>query len=80
MQLLSMKKKIVMSLTGIFQREDIYCQKYWRQVQHVCNEIWTQWKKEVFATLQSHQKWNCPNRNFQVGDAVLVWDYSMRNK
>ena len=51
MQLLSMKKKIVMSLTGIFQREDIYCQKYWRQVQHVCNEIWTQRKKEVFATL-----------------------------
>ena len=45
-----------MSLTGIFQREDIYCQKYWRQVQHVCNEIWTQREKEVFATNSSEME------------------------
>ena len=37
-------------------------------------------EKGSFATLQSHQKWNCPKQNFQVGDVVLVQDYSMRNK
>ena len=37
-------------------------------------------EKGGFATLQSHQKWNCPKQNFQVGDVVLVQDYSMRNK
>ena len=58
----------------------MYCQKYWRRVQHGCNEFWTRWKKELFATLQPRQKWNCPNRNFHVGDVVLVQDYSMRNK
>ena len=55
MQLLSMKTKIVMPPPGIFQKEDMYCRKYWQQVQHICNEFWTQWKKEVFATLQSRQ-------------------------
>ena len=80
MQLLSMKTRIVMQPPGIFQKEDMHCLKYWRRVQHVCNEFWTQWKKEVFATLQSRQKWNFPKRNFQVGDAVLVRDDSMRNK
>ena len=30
--------------------------------------------------LPSHQKWNCPKQNFQVGDVVLVQGDSMRNK
>ena len=72
MQSLSMKTKIVMPLPGIFQKEDIYCRKYWWPVQYVCNEFWTLWKKEVFTTLQSRQKWNCPKQNFHVGDVVLV--------
>ena len=80
MQLLSMKTKIVTPSPGMFQKEDMYCRKYWRWVQHICNEFWTRWKKEVFATLQSPQKWNCPKLNFQVGDIVLVRDDLMRNK
>ena len=80
MQLLSMKTKIAMPPPGIFQKEDIYCQKYWRRVQHVCNAFWTRWKKETFAALVSRQESNCPKRNFQVGDVVLVGDDSMRNK
>ena len=79
MQLLSMKTKIVMPSLGISQKKDVYCQKYWWQVQHVCNEFCTWWKKEAFATLQSHQKWNCPKRNFQAG-TLLVRDYLINNK
>ena len=37
MQLLTMKTKIVMPPPEIFQKEDMYCWKYWQQVQHVCN-------------------------------------------
>ena len=80
MQLLSMKTNIVMPPPRIFQKEDVYCYKYQRRVQPVWNEFWTQWKKEVFAILQSLQKWNCPKRNFEVDDAVFVWNDSMRNK
>ena len=58
----------------------MYCQKYWRWVQHVCSEFWTWWKKEVFVTLHSRQKLNCTKQNFQVGDVVLVWDDLMRYK
>ena len=47
---------------------------------YVCNEFWTWWKKEVYATLQSHQKSNCPKQNFQTGDVVLVPDDCTRNK
>ena len=79
-RLLSMKTKIVMPPPGIFQKEDIYCRNSWRRVQHVCNAFWTQWKKGTFSTLVSCQEWNCPKRNFQVGDVVLVGDDSMRNK
>ena len=39
MQLLRMKIKIAMPPPGIFQKEDMYCQKYQQQVQHVCNEF-----------------------------------------
>ena len=41
MQLLSMKTKTVMPSLGISQKKDVYCQKYWWQVQHVCNEFCT---------------------------------------
>ena len=76
-QLLSMKTKIVMPPPGIFQKEDMYCWKYWRRVQHICNEFWTRRKKDVLLLFQ---KWNCTKRNFQVGEVVLVRDDSMRNK
>ena len=66
---------------GYFRKKIyMYCQKYWRWVQHVCNDFWTQWKKEVFVTLQSRQKLNCKKQNFQVRDVVLVRDDMMRYK
>ena len=80
MQLLSLKTKIVMPPPGVFQKEDMYCRKQWRRVQHVCNEIWTGWQKEVFVTLQHRQKWNSPKRNFEVGDIVLLREDASRNQ
>ena len=37
-------------------------------------------QKEDIYCRNSCQEWNCPKRNFQVGDVVLVGDDSMRNK
>ena len=41
MQLLTMKTKVMMPQSRIFQKEDLYCQKQWRRVQHLCDEFWT---------------------------------------
>ena len=57
---------------GEFQKENIYCRKQWRCVQHLANEFWSRWKKEVYATLQVHHKWNKIVRNFKVEDIVLL--------
>ena len=45
MQLLIMKSRVVMPPPGEFQKEDIYCRKRWRLVQHLANEFWSKWKK-----------------------------------
>ena len=70
MNLLSMKTKVVMPPPGNFQKEDMYCRKQWRRVQHLCNEFWSRWRKEVFASLQVRQKWNKFKRNMEVGEIV----------
>ena len=81
MQLLSSKTRVVIPPPGTFQKEDMYCRKQWRRVQDLSNELWTRWRKEVFATLQTRKKRNQTKRNFEVGDIVLVRDdVTTRNK
>ena len=41
-----MKTKIVMPPYGIFQKEDMYCQKYWWQDQHVSHDFGLNGKKK----------------------------------
>ena len=60
--------------------KDIYCRRQWRRVQHLANEFWSRWKKEVYATLQVRHKWNKIVRNFKVGDIVLLREETSRNK
>ena len=70
MQLLSSKTSVVMPPPGTFQKEGMYCRKQWRRVQHLPNEFWTWWRKEVFATLQTTQKWNQTKRNLEMPQAT----------
>ena len=49
-------------------------------MQHLANEFWSRWKEEVYVTLQVHHKWNKIVRNFKVGDIVLSWEETSRNK
>ena len=70
--LLTLKSRVVMPPPGVFTAPDIYCCKHWRRVQHISNEFWSRWRKEVLATLQCQQKWNTIRRNCKVGDIVLI--------
>ena len=38
------------------------------------DQFWNRWKKEYLSSLQSRQKWQKEQRNFKVGDIVLVKD------
>ena len=44
--LLTMKSKVVLPPPGNFVKNDMYCRKRWRRVQHIANEFWNRWRKE----------------------------------
>ena len=41
-------------------------------MQYLANQFWSRWKKEFLVTLQERNKWQCPKRNFQINDVVLI--------
>ena len=59
-----MKSNIVPPPADKFQMEDLYTRKYWRRVQHLANEFWCRWRKEILLSLQERQKWHLQKRNF----------------
>ena len=78
--LLTLKSKVVMPPPGVFSKPDLYCRKHWRRVQHISNEFWNRWRKEVLFTLQKRHKWNKIQRNCKIGDIVLLKEDTDRNK
>ena len=73
-QLLTLKSKVALPPPGNFVKEDLYCRKRWRRVQHLANEFWSRWTKEYLPTLQKRQKWSKPHMNLEVGDMVMLTD------
>ncbi len=69
-----MKSKIVMPPPGHFQRAKLFLCKQWKRFQYITGAFWSRWKREYLNTLQMRMKWNHPQRNFKVGDIVLVVD------
>ena len=59
---------------GIFEKEDMYCRRQWRQAQYLANLFWKRWIKEYLPTLQERKKWNVPKENLKVDDLVLLAD------
>ena len=78
--ILTMKYKVVMPPTGVFGKPDLYCRRRWRRIKHISNKFWSRWRKEFLVTLRKRQKWREPQRNFSVGDIVILQDNSHRNK
>ena len=70
--LLTLKSKVVLPPPGVFQKDNLYCRRRWRVIQHLANEFWNRWRKEYLLNLQTRQKWTEEKRNFQVGDIVLL--------
>lgn len=62
--------------SGLFQKDDTYARRRWRQVQYMSDLFWKRWTKEYLPLLQKRQKWNHPSRNFIPGDVVLIVDES----
>ena len=59
---------------GVFQREDNYSRRRWRQIQYLADQFWKRWSREYIPLLQKRQKWKNSRRNLAVGDTVLVAD------
>ena len=57
---------------GIFGKEEVYGRRRWRQIQYLADIFWKRWLREYLPLLQERQKWLYPQRNFQVGDIVLL--------
>ena len=72
--LLTMKSNVILPPPGSFQREDMYCRRRWRRVQHLSNEFWSKWRKEYLQNVQSRSKWSTEKRNMKKGDVVLLKD------
>lgn len=64
---------------GIFEKGDNYTQRKYKQIQYFAQMFWQRWRKEYVTLLNQRSKWQCPTRNVQVGDIVLVADTSPRN-
>ena len=79
--ILTMKTWPVLPPPGVFQREDQYSRKWWRQVQHLACQFWDRRRKEFLQNLQGRSKWTSPRRNLQIGDVVIVKDeHKPRNR
>ena len=77
-QILTGKSKVTMGPPGVFQKADVYCRKRWRRVQHIANEFWTRWRREFLLALQKREKWVEFQRNFTVGDVVIIKNEDVR--
>jgi hypothetical protein len=71
--LLLMKRKPNLP-PGLFNKDDSYSKRRWRQVQYFANLFWKRWISEYLPLLQERQKWNKETRNMKVGDVVLTVD------
>ena len=61
---LTIKYKVILPPPSIFYEADMHSRRHWRRVQHLVNEFWSSWRKELLTTLQERSKWNKPRRNF----------------
>ncbi|KAL7868352.1 hypothetical protein SRHO_G00097360 [Serrasalmus rhombeus] len=59
---------------GLFEQNELYSRRRWKQVQYMSNLFWKRWIKEYLPQLQERQRWATASRNFAEGDVVLLVD------
>ena len=57
---------------GDFKKHVTYSRRRWRHVQYLSDPFWKRWSNKYLSLLQNHQKWHKAQRNFRVGDIILV--------
>ena len=62
---------------GLFDENDLYTRKRWRQVQYLADLFWKRWTREYLPELQKRARWEKPSRDLSVGDLVLVMDNAL---
>ena len=62
---------------GGFSKSDCYSRRRWRHVQYLADVFWRRWMREYLPSLQQRQKWSHADRNFSVGDVVLLLDENL---
>lgn len=71
--ILLLKGKPIMP-PGLFDRNDLYVRKRWKQIQYMAELFWKRWISEYLPLMQQRQKWTALRRNLTPGDVVLVAD------
>ena len=57
---------------GTFDTNSCYTRRHWAYVQFLANQFWQRWTKEFLLNLLQRQKWFNRERNFEIGDVVLL--------
>lgn len=61
---------------GLFEKEDLYSRRRWKQIQYLANLFWRLWVHEYLPLLQERQKWTQASQNLIPGDVVMIVDDS----
>ena len=61
----------------VSQEQDISLRKKWKAVQAATEMFSKRWLKEYLPTLTERKKWQVENRNFKIGELVLISDENM---
>ena len=59
---------------GLFEQQDLYIRRRWRQVQYIADLFWKRWISEYLTVMQERQKWSKERRNLTPGDIVIIAD------
>lgn len=71
--LLLLKGKPVLP-PGLFNKEDAYARRRWKQTQYISDLFWKRWIRKYLLLLQERLKWNREKRSFVPGEIVMVAD------
>ena len=59
---------------GLFNKDDCYTRRRWKQTQYLADLFWKRWVREYLPNLQERQKWNRVKQNLKPGDIVMILD------
>ncbi len=57
---------------GLFNKDDLYIRKRWKQVQYLADLFWQRWTTEYLSLMQQRQKRTNTKKNFKVNDMVVI--------